>query len=117
MVLEVVSPLVFFRFMVPVFSLCSYTVVASELEVVEDCCRRAVVCMAAGGGAAWPVGEAVRVELEAPTNAGAVAVARAVCAAAVTTVAGVGDGAGWELVSWVGRLQLWSGWAAVSPAG
>lgn len=47
---EAVSPLVFFLFMVPVFSVCSYTVVASELDVVEDCCRRAEVCMAAGGG-------------------------------------------------------------------
>lgn len=89
-----VSAFVFFRFMVPVFSLCSYTVVASELEVVEDCCRRAQVCMAAGGGAAGILGEAVLLVLEAPTKAGAVTVAKAVCAAAVTTAGEVGDATG-----------------------
>lgn len=90
----------FFLFIVPVFSDCSYTVPVSELEVVEDCCRRAVVCVAATGGAGEGGPLVITLEEgEAPTKAGAVAVARAVWAAAVTTAAvGLGVEMGVDVV-------------------
>lgn len=110
----------FFLFIVPVFSDCSYTVPVSELEVVEDCGRRAIVCVAATGGAGE--GGALVTTLEegeAPTKAGAVAVARAVWAAAVTTAAvalGVEMGVDVVVGSYFCRGLARSVWTVLSNA-